>query len=498
MMSLRHTPSAARVEEPSRIKLSAADSSRGVKDLRWESWRLRRVGKEEVMFFFVRPAVAIGLALCALSAAHAATIKVPGDHATIQAAIDAASPGDTIKVGKGTYQENLVIPAAKTGLTLGGAKGTVLEARPAGGDGAGPGLIVRADGVTLRGVTIRNAEAVDGAASPAKSGAGLLGLAGGLTVRDCQFLHNSDYGAESRRRSRHRRRLFVRAERRLGLDRRRGGDPRRLLGLERNRYRRRRHRRDASVIRCDVGLIDDGDGIRIEGQSAVVTDISVRVCGDSAVAVIGDDATVLNLAVMGLNHALDVTGDNATIEGVVASAGGVTVDGDDAQLRDVAADGIEVEGDRATVEFCRTTWGGVDVEGDDALIAQVEADGISVQGADALISDNDVVEGISCQGDDPTIVDNVITASPGPGISIRLAEDGGLIEGNAVADVEGHGIFIDNSCRDLVIRGNTVTRSGFEPGDAGFFIDGEATSSRTTSPIRSSATASSWRVRTSK
>lgn len=42
----------------------------------------------------------------ASSGARAADIFVPGDHATIQAAIDAASDGDTIHVGPGTYFEH--------------------------------------------------------------------------------------------------------------------------------------------------------------------------------------------------------------------------------------------------------------------------------------------------------------------------------------------------------------------------------------------------------
>jgi len=52
----------------------------------------------------------------AIPLANAATINVPGDQATIQAAIDAASPGDTILVAAGTYAPFTVEDV--TGLTI--------------------------------------------------------------------------------------------------------------------------------------------------------------------------------------------------------------------------------------------------------------------------------------------------------------------------------------------------------------------------------------------
>ena len=45
---------------------------------------------------------------------RAAVISVPADHATIQAALDAAGPGDTIEVDSGTYAEKLEFPTSGT------------------------------------------------------------------------------------------------------------------------------------------------------------------------------------------------------------------------------------------------------------------------------------------------------------------------------------------------------------------------------------------------
>ena len=56
----------------------------------------------------------------------AATLKVPGDHATISAAVAACANGDTIVISKGTYGPFVV--SGKTGVTIRGKGKVVIDA----------------------------------------------------------------------------------------------------------------------------------------------------------------------------------------------------------------------------------------------------------------------------------------------------------------------------------------------------------------------------------
>lgn len=75
------------------------------------------------------------------------------EYQTIQAAVTAADPGDRIKVCRGIYQEQVVIPTGKDGITLfsEGFLQAVIKAPPIMSD---PGDIVRVEGA--RDVTIRH------------------------------------------------------------------------------------------------------------------------------------------------------------------------------------------------------------------------------------------------------------------------------------------------------------------------------------------------------
>ena len=76
------------------------------------------------------------------------TQNVPGDHTTIQAAINAASSGDIIEVDAGNYAEAINIPVGKV-LTIKGANAGVAAGNNPGMRGAETildgGFYVRSD-----------------------------------------------------------------------------------------------------------------------------------------------------------------------------------------------------------------------------------------------------------------------------------------------------------------------------------------------------------------
>lgn len=84
----------------------------------------------------------------------------PGAFQSIQAAVDASEPGDTVLIAPGIYEEEVWV--ATPGITIRGMdrQGVVLEGRanhPSCGEGLGVGIWVwRADGVTVDNLTVQN------------------------------------------------------------------------------------------------------------------------------------------------------------------------------------------------------------------------------------------------------------------------------------------------------------------------------------------------------
>ncbi|WP_328960430.1 pectinesterase family protein [Streptomyces virginiae] len=102
------------------------------------------------------------------------TLTVAADgsaaHRSVQAAVDAASAGDTVLVSRGTYRETVNVPASKHGLTLKGATGNAEDVvitydnasgtpKPGGGTYGTAGSATAtfsANDITVTGVTVEN------------------------------------------------------------------------------------------------------------------------------------------------------------------------------------------------------------------------------------------------------------------------------------------------------------------------------------------------------
>ena len=102
--------------------------------------------------FFVLSASLAGMSV--LPSASAATLYVggagPGNYTTLQAAINASSPGDTVFVYNGTYYENVVVDRTLT-LAGEGRDTTTVD-----GGGIGDVLLVSASWVNVTGFNITN------------------------------------------------------------------------------------------------------------------------------------------------------------------------------------------------------------------------------------------------------------------------------------------------------------------------------------------------------
>lgn len=140
--------------------------------------------------FTIKPLVLVlvlGLILAGLSVNFTGVgedepdIVVPRDYETIQAAIDAASPGDTIEVRAGTYKENLVIGKSVT-LVGTGQDETTLK------PGANGKPIVKIEGETAISVTIKNLTVAEGNWGITGAGSTVV------TIENCRVHDNAIVG----------------------------------------------------------------------------------------------------------------------------------------------------------------------------------------------------------------------------------------------------------------------------------------------------------------
>lgn len=115
------------------------------------------------------------------------TVKnVPGDYPTIQAAIDASSFGDTIKIAAGTYNEDLTLAS---GICLEGAgiDQTIISKSGASGiTGNNVSYVI------MKGFSVQNSGCAPGVCGGGGNGGGIqLSNSSNITIQSCRLTGNS-------------------------------------------------------------------------------------------------------------------------------------------------------------------------------------------------------------------------------------------------------------------------------------------------------------------
>lgn len=117
---------------------------------------------------------------CAVTPLNAAELRVPGDHPTIQSAIDAASSGDLIIIGAGTYPGGISISGKAVTLTADSDATVTID----GGGSWG----ISATGIPAPGLRLVGLAVTRCAASP--RGAALNAESSVIEIVDCDFSDN--------------------------------------------------------------------------------------------------------------------------------------------------------------------------------------------------------------------------------------------------------------------------------------------------------------------
>jgi hypothetical protein len=140
----------------------------------------------------VRPAGIVPLALAGMlltpaGPADARTIRVPTDVSRIQAAVERAAAGDTIRIAAGTYLENVVVEKEHGGIVLLGEDGPRQTILDGGGQGRVLTFVETAKDTRVEGLTLRNG-------GPSFDGGGVYVYLGSVSIVRCRIMANRAEG----------------------------------------------------------------------------------------------------------------------------------------------------------------------------------------------------------------------------------------------------------------------------------------------------------------
>lgn len=399
------------------------------------------------------------------------TVKKGGTYPTIESGVSAASAGDTVLVQGGVYQENVIVPGSRAGLKLTAKGAVVIDARPTGGAGGGPGIWVEAQNVTITGFQIQNA--LGDPNPPNHPGYGIQGIASGLTVKNCSVFNCSNAAIDVSG-------DFVTVNG-CTLAGNNGG-----VSIEGS---------NALVAKTEVSN-DEGGRIQITGDNAKVSKCQLLVTGNDAIYIEGVNATVeknkirdvggTGISVFGPASVTSNQIDNAYGDGIyLSSAPGSTVKNN--KVTRCKSFGIGLSGcPGSTVKDNEVDAAGsasIFIDGDDCVISgneltHSEGDGIDAEGNNLVIeknrTDGTSPTGIALTGSNFTIAKNTIenVFQEGAGIYIGAPSAGGLLQGNKISYCANVGIYFGPGTSGSMLTGNKVTTCGSSNGFAGIHIEG--------------------------
>jgi len=403
-----------------------------------------------IPFRMLAALVAGALILPAPARAARWIVEKGGEFPTIQAAVDAAGPGDRILVRPGVYQENVIIPANKSGLRLKAVGAVVIEARAALGLGQGPGLWIDCAGVTVEGFRIQNAAADPN--PPYRDGHGIQTTREGLTLLSVHFRNNAA--------------AALMAPAGAGTTIQGGSSSGDARPLEITG--------DNVVVReFEVDSPDQG-GLLFSGNSISVSKCRITNCDGPAIDLSGPSALIFG------NQVTSCRGPGIKVTGSWAKIRKNTV-------RSARDDGVLVEGHDTICNDNRilhtASGAGVRLIGDDQTargneVRHSAAAGLLVAGENAGVHDNLVVgpsggPGLQVVGDHPLITGNRVqdALDDQSGIQLQGVVTSGLLDGNRVENVSNSGIVVASDCFNLTLRNNVVVGAGNEA-EAGYVIRG--------------------------
>jgi len=384
--------------------------------------------------------------------AFAGTQKVPQQHATIQAAVDAAADGDSIVVSGGPYHENVVI-AGKTGLKLIGKKATW--------DGNVNGVVGSCLSGSTTGMTIQGFRF--------RSGDETIDLTGdGITIQKCVFRASWD-------------RCVVVT----------GNGFKFLKNTVKNVYDGVSVESDDAVFEKNTFRGSEHRHIYVWGARAAVRKNKFSRCDDEAVYVEGDDAMLSQNSVRNCDdYGLYVEGIDATFErnSMGSSYGGIYLNGSSSTITGNTCHathhrGIEVDGNDNLIEgneVSSTYYDNYSIYGDrNQILGNSASDavddyGIIAAGDEVVIEGNTVARtewcGIFLDGTGAIVRGNSVTDTwRDDGIEVYGGLPGAIVEDNDVSNTRYSGIYVDSS--GATVSGNTTTDCGYHY-DGGFYIDG--------------------------